>query len=65
VSLGIENSAEEIDTFIRVLDNIARQPPSGVGNLFASTQTDVQRQMDDFARAAAQRVFAAGEKNRE
>ena len=65
VSLGIENSEEEVDTLIHVLGKIARQPRAGVDNPFASTlngtpslpQTDVQQQMDDFARAAAQRVY--------
>ena len=50
VSLGIENSAEDVDTLIRVLGNIARQPRAGV-------KDDVQQQMDDFARAAAQSVY--------
>jgi hypothetical protein len=57
VSLGIENSAEEVDTLIHVLGKIARQPRAGVDGPFASTQTDVQKQMDDFARAASQRVY--------
>ncbi len=50
VSLGIENSAEEIDTLIQVLGDIARQPRT-------RSDGDVQRQMDAFARAAAQRVY--------
>ena len=50
VSLGIENSAEDVDVLIRVLDSIARQPRAGV-------KGDVEQQMDDFARAAAQRVY--------
>ena len=57
VSLGIENSAEDVDTLIHVLGNIARQPRAKADSPFASMQTDVQRQMDDFARAAAQRVY--------
>ena len=57
VSLGIENSAEDVDTLIHVLDKIARQLRAGVDSPFASTHTDVQQQMDDFARAAAQRVY--------
>jgi len=65
VSLGIENSAEDVDTLIHVLGKIAQQPRAGVDRHFASThngtpilpQTDVQQQMDDFARAAAQRVY--------
>ena len=51
VSLGIENSAEDVDTLIHVLGKIARQPRAGANR-------DVQQQMDDFARAAAQRVYA-------
>jgi selenocysteine lyase/cysteine desulfurase len=60
VSLGIENSAEDIDTLIRVLGKIARQPrarASARNGAFNLPQTDVQRQMDDFARAAARRVY--------
>ncbi|MFZ2618096.1 MAG: aminotransferase class V-fold PLP-dependent enzyme, partial [Anaerolineae bacterium] len=57
VSLGIENTVEEIDTLIDVLDKIARQP-AAEDNPFASKTTDIQRRMDDFARAAAQRVYA-------
>ena len=66
VSLGIENSAEEIDTLIRVLSIIARQPRTEVDNPFTSThkgtpglpQSGIQKEMDDFARAAARRVYA-------
>jgi selenocysteine lyase/cysteine desulfurase len=50
VSLGIENSAEDVDTLIRVLGEIARQPKAGA-------QTNVRRQMDDFTTAAARRVY--------
>ena len=50
VSLGIENSAADVDALIRVLGKIARQPGAGV-------ERDVRQQMDDFARAAAQRVY--------
>ena len=50
VSLGIENTAEDVDALIRVLDRIARQPRAGA-------ESNVQQQMDDFARAAAQRVY--------
>jgi hypothetical protein len=56
VSLGIENGAEDIDALLQVLGQIARQPRAGMGNPFAST-TDVQQQMDDFAGAAARRVY--------
>jgi len=60
VSLGIENSAEDVDTLIQVLGKIARQPGAGTsthnGTLTLS-QEDIQRQMDDFAKAAAQKVY--------
>jgi len=58
VSLGIENSVEDVDTLIHVLGKIAAQPQSRVDNPFSSTPTDAQRQMDDFARAMAQRVYS-------
>jgi selenocysteine lyase/cysteine desulfurase len=51
VSLGIANSAEEIDTLVQVLSDIARQPRT-------RSDGDVQRQMDAFAGAAAQRVYS-------
>jgi selenocysteine lyase/cysteine desulfurase len=65
VSLGIENDEEGVDTLIRVLGQIARQPRAWMDRLLASMyngtpflpQTDVQRQMNDFARAAAQGVY--------
>ncbi|CAG0926959.1 cysteine desulfurase / selenocysteine lyase [Thermoflexales bacterium] len=52
VSLGIENSAEEVDTLIEVLGKIARQPGTG------ANRRAVQQQMDDFAGAVAHRVYA-------
>ncbi len=66
VSLGIENDQEDVDTLIRVLDNIARRPRAWVDRLIASMhngtpflpQTDVQQQMNDFARAAAQKIYS-------
>jgi selenocysteine lyase/cysteine desulfurase len=56
VSLGIENTVGEIDTLIDVLEKIARQP-AAEDNPFASKKTDIQRRMDDFAEAAAQKVY--------
>jgi selenocysteine lyase/cysteine desulfurase len=58
VSLGIYNNAEDIDTFLQVLGKITRQLRAGVDRPTASTRSNVQQQMDDFARTAAQRVFA-------
>jgi selenocysteine lyase/cysteine desulfurase len=51
VSLGIENSEEDVDTLIHVLGGIARQPKRG------SSEKKVQRQMDEFAKAAAQKIY--------
>lgn len=51
ISLGLENNAEEIDTVLRVLRQIAAQP-NAAGN-------DVtRRQMNDFVTGTAQRVYA-------
>jgi selenocysteine lyase/cysteine desulfurase len=66
ISLGIENNAQEVDTLVDILGKIARQPPSRMENPFASKhdgkaslpQTEIQRQMDEFSRAASQRVYA-------
>jgi len=52
VSLASENSAEDVDALTEVLDKIARQPRTGVN------RRAVRQQMDDFARAVAQRVYA-------
>jgi hypothetical protein len=57
VSLGIENGAEDIDTLIHVLGKIPRPEASSRNRMPVLPQTDVQRQMDDFARAAARRVY--------
>jgi selenocysteine lyase/cysteine desulfurase len=66
VSLGIENDEKDIDTLIHVLDNIARHPQAGARAQFATghndipvlLQSNVQQQMNDFVRAAVQRVYA-------
>jgi selenocysteine lyase/cysteine desulfurase len=57
VSLGIENTEDEVDTLIGVLGTIARPPREGVDRHAASTRSDVQQQMDDLARAVARRVY--------
>jgi selenocysteine lyase/cysteine desulfurase len=56
ISLGLQNTAEEIDTLLGVLDAIARQP-HGDDNPFSSQQTNIQRQMNAFARTVAQKVY--------
>jgi hypothetical protein len=65
-SLGIENDEEDVDTLIRVLGDIARQPRTWADRLIAALhngtpflpQTDVQRRMDDFATAVTQRIYS-------
>jgi len=51
VSLGIENSEEDVDTLIHALDGIARRPKCG------SPEKNVKQQMDEFSKAAARRVY--------
>ena len=51
ISLGLENSAEEIDALLRVLRDIAARPQVGANE-------DAQRRMNDFVTGAAQRVYA-------
>ena len=50
ISLGIGNSEEDIDKLIKTLDKIAREPRN-------HRQKDVQKQINDFVVAAAQRVY--------
>jgi selenocysteine lyase/cysteine desulfurase len=65
VSLGIENSEEDVDTFICILDKIARQQRSGEKKdsaasekgAFILSQKEIKQQMNDFVKVAAQRVF--------
>ncbi len=68
VSLGLENDLAEVDTLVRVLGQIARQPRAALDRQIAARhggtllpQTDVQRQMRDFAWMRAQRVYGAAE----
>jgi selenocysteine lyase/cysteine desulfurase len=51
VSLGLENTDDDIDTLIAVLDDIARQPKGG------RSKRAARQRMDGYAEAAAQRVF--------
>ena len=69
MSLGIENDAEDVDTLIRVLNKIARQPRAWGDRLIASMhggtllpQTHVEQQMDDFAGVAARRIYSLAER---
>jgi selenocysteine lyase/cysteine desulfurase len=68
VSLGIENSETDVDTLIQALGTIARQRQTGRNQQSVGApneppiviQPDVQQRMDNFARAAVQRVYAEG-----
>ncbi len=66
VSLGIQNSEEDVDTLIRVLNIIARKnqtmgqrhmTPADDGTSI-SPQTVVRKQMNEFVSAVAQKVYA-------
>lgn len=65
VSLGIENSVEEVDTLIRVLGTMVPQPRGGrdrrisppADGIPTLSQAGIQQQMDASARRAAKRVY--------
>jgi selenocysteine lyase/cysteine desulfurase len=67
ISLGIENSKEDVDRLINVLGKIATQRNSKTGwNSTSShkgvaklSQKDMQRQMKDFVRDSALRVYSS------
>jgi selenocysteine lyase/cysteine desulfurase len=50
ISFGIENNEKDVDSLIHMLNRIATH--SGT-----SGQTDIKKQMDDFIRATAKRVY--------
>jgi len=54
VSLGLENTADDVDTLLRVLADVAVRP-----RLTAAEQ-HVPRRLDDACAAAARRVYAMG-----
>jgi selenocysteine lyase/cysteine desulfurase/vancomycin permeability regulator SanA len=61
VSLGIENSKEEVDTFIQVLGKIAKQPrnkASITNETPLLPKKEINKQIDDFVSAVAQRVYS-------
>lgn len=51
VSLGIENTEEDVDALIRALDEIARRPKGG------PSKKEVRRQVKELCEAAAARVY--------
>jgi hypothetical protein len=62
VSLGIENSAEDVDILIETLGKIAVPNPRSPDRTSATgttvlTMSEAQRQMNDFVMAAAKRVY--------
>ena len=65
VSLGIENTVEDVDWLLQVLREIARQQAAGSGANTESAECDVatasspavQAQMEEFARSRSQMVF--------
>ncbi|MCJ7819647.1 MAG: aminotransferase class V-fold PLP-dependent enzyme, partial [Bacteroidales bacterium] len=67
VSLGIGNSEEDVDTLIRVLDKIAgrysvknnKRSASSHEITHTVTKKDVQRQIKEFSRNAALRVYSS------
>jgi selenocysteine lyase/cysteine desulfurase len=66
VSLGIENSEADVDTLIRVLGNIAGQPrtpveqhpDSNINEGLVQKNGDVKKQMHDFVRKTAMKVYS-------
>jgi selenocysteine lyase/cysteine desulfurase len=66
VSLGIGNTEEDVDTLIQVLNKIAKKSRTPADKHSASankgipilTQADVKRQMNDFTKTAALRVYS-------
>jgi len=65
VSLGIENSAEDVDTFLLVLAQIASKAATRKSNPFADLQNSapgyprsgIQQQMKEFARVAGKNIY--------
>lgn len=49
ISLGIENSEADVDTLIRVLENIARQP--------SLPKSDIKERISDFVKVVTQGVY--------
>ncbi|HSO85917.1 MAG TPA: aminotransferase class V-fold PLP-dependent enzyme [Draconibacterium sp.] len=65
VSLGIENSEEDVDTFLKVLTKIVAKSEKSEGKQTIPTQksslvlpkSEVQKQMKEFVKAASERVY--------
>jgi selenocysteine lyase/cysteine desulfurase len=59
VSLGIENTEENIDTFLSVLGKIASQRRTP-GETPSASKAVIKQQINDFVKASAGRVYSAG-----
>jgi len=57
VSLGIGNTEEDVDTFLQVLDKIARQRRTP-GESPSIPKAVIKQQIDDFVKASALRVYS-------
>lgn len=57
VSLGIGNTEEDVDTFLQVLDKIARQRRTPEKSP-SVPKTVIKQQIDDFVKASALRVYS-------
>jgi selenocysteine lyase/cysteine desulfurase len=61
VSLGIENTEEDVDTLIRVLGEISKKPGTSADRQSASakqSREEVQKQMKNFTKSVADRVYS-------
>jgi glycine cleavage system protein P-like pyridoxal-binding family len=57
VSLGIGNTEADVDTFLQVLDKIARQRRTPEESP-SVPKTVIKQQIDDFVKASALRVYS-------
>lgn len=58
VSLGIENSKEDVDRLIHVLSKIAKRSSSTKYEKVNLSKVEAQKQINDFIKAAAMKVYA-------
>jgi selenocysteine lyase/cysteine desulfurase len=58
ISLGIENTAEDVDELVRVLGEIAREQSKEAGRAAAPKSPDIRQQIDDFSGAVGRKVYA-------
>ena len=66
VSLGIENQQQDVDHFLRILEQIANTPRTPVNRFIAFwyngtplvPHTELQEKMENFTKAAVARVYS-------